>query len=274
LVEVYEAILRIKKEGARGILVTVVEKQGPGPSRLQGKLLVTKDGQKVGTVGGGALEKASISTCETLLKEKKEEGYLKKYLLGANNNILDAEDTGMLCGGSVTLFYETILSGQKLYIFGAGHIGKALVYHLKQLNYHITLADCREELISQYTEEDASVRLTGDYKEIIKKETFEEGSFILIATHSHDLDYEVLKEIYKKECYFSYIGALASKKKIKTMRHRLLEELGEGLDLSNLYSPVGLDIGGRTPHDIAISIIAEMQALRNKKKEHQHMRIK
>jgi len=266
--DIYEEIVNLKNEGNEGVLVTVVEKEGHGPAGVGGKMLVLPDGTKKGTVGGGALEHAAARLAAQIFGDKKS--CMKKYLLSPGNEIIDGEKTGMMCGGTVTLFYEYIGSGERLYIFGAGHIGKALVYHLKNLNYYITLLDNREGMAGSV--ESVQRRFTSQYDSIMQGEDVPPGGFFIIATHSHALDYVVLKRIYEAQWNPKYIGLIASKKKSPAMIQRLKEELGNDIDLENLYTPIGLDIGGQNPDEIAISIISELQAVRYDKPGHRHMR--
>jgi xanthine dehydrogenase accessory factor len=266
--DIYEKIVEIKKSGEEGVLITVVARDGSGPAGAGTKMLVLPDGTKEGTVGGGALEYAAVKKAAQTLKDK--ENRMKKYLLTPDNDIIDGEPTGMICGGSVTIFFEYIGSGARLFLFGAGHIGRALVYHLKNLNYFITLLDDRDSMME--TIEGAQRRLTTHYESALKDETVPDNSFFLIATHSHALDYVVLKRIYEARWNPRYIGLIASARKSEEMIRRLNEELGDDLNLDILYTPVGLDIGGQTPDEIAISIISELQAIRYNKKGHKHMR--
>jgi xanthine dehydrogenase accessory factor len=267
-VDIYERIPALKKSGGEGVLITVVDKEGHGPAPVQAKMLFINDGEKEGTVGGGALEHAAEKAAKTVLKDKK--GFLKKYLLDPDNHVIEGEETGMLCGGATTLFFEYIGSGLPLYIFGAGHIGKALTYHLKNLNYHITMVDNREEVLREIT--GVQHTAAGQYSSIFQGEEVRDGSFIVIATHSHQLDYVVLKRIYEANWKPAYIGLVASRKKSKIMKEKLGEELNREPDFSMLYCPVGLDIGGTNPDEIALSIIAELQAQRYKKTGHKHFR--
>ncbi len=267
MIEIYTKILDIKEKGGSAVLITVVDKEGHGPAPIQAKMLLTADGQKFGTVGGGALEQIAGKTAQTILQTKT--GQLKKYLLDPDNQLLEGETTGMLCGGTTTLFFEYIGAGIPLYIFGAGHIGRALVYLLKDLDYYITMIDNRDEMLRDITAVQRTV--AGKYHNIFDGESLTPGSYFIIATHSHQLDYVVLKRIYQACWQPAYIGMVASKKKNLTMREKLCEELGEKLDFSYLYSPAGLDIGGTSPAEIAVSIISEMQALRYGKMGHKHM---
>jgi len=268
VIDIYEEILKIKKDGEVGAIITVVEKDGHGPAGVGTKMLVFPGEKRKGTVGGGALEYAALKKAAQILEEKKN--CLEKYLLSPDNDIIKGEQTGMLCGGSITLFYEYIGSGARLYIFGAGHIGKALVYHLKSLNYYITLLDNRDGMVE--TIDNVQRRVTVNYKRALEGDDVPAHSFFIIATHSHAMDYVILKRIYEAGWSPIYIGLIASKRKSPLMIQQLSEELGKNINLDILYTPVGLDIGGQSPDEIAISIISELQVIRYGKEGHKHMR--
>lgn len=267
MADIYEEILKLRQKGEEGVLITVVEKEGHGPAGMGKKMLVLPDGRREGTVGGGALEYMAVKIASQCLKDKSSQ--LKKYLLSPDNDIINGEQTGMMCGGAVTLFYEYIGSGARLYIFGAGHIGKALLYHLKNLNYHITLIDNREGIVE--TIEGAQCNITVNYESALKNEEIPSDSFFIIAAHSHALDYVILKRIYEAKWNPKYIGLIASKNKSGLMIQQLTKDLGTDINLDILYTPVGLDIGGENPDEIAISIISELQAIRYNKNGHKHL---
>ncbi len=279
---IYEALINLKTKNEPGVLMTVVEKFGHGPAKTGTKMLVSKSGNRTGTIGGGALEFAAIKHCDTIIKEQKST--LVKYLLSEDNSIIEPnpesttnpkmESTGMMCGGTITLFFEYINAGPPLYIFGAGHIGRALVHHLHPLNYHITILDCREGLAENI--ENVQHRITCDYENALKDEKIPENAFFLIASHSHQLDYVILKRIFQAQWEPKYVGLIASKRKSRVMLEQLAKdlEINSAYGLEPLYSPVGLDTGGQTPHEIALSIIAEMQVVRYEKPNHMHMKQK
>ncbi|BBE30001.1 dehydrogenase [Tepiditoga spiralis] len=261
--QIYEELLNLKKKGENGILITVVEKDGFGPATPGIKMLVTKN-KRIGTVGGGSLEEFAYKKALDLLKNKKNE--LHKYALNEENKVI--ENTGMVCGGNVTLFYEYIGSGEKLYIFGAGHVGKALTYHINPLNYFVTVIDERDGIFNDFPNINKTINST--VSDFFKNNIIEDNSYIVISTPSHAHDYEVLKNVYLNSKP-KYIGMLASDTKANLMVKKLKDEVSNA-DLSILHTPVGLDIGGPTPHEIAISIISEIQSIKYQKKQIKKMR--
>jgi len=191
--------------------------------------------------------------------------------LSEDNSITDAVKTGMICGGTIDLLYEPHGKVTAVYIFGAGHVGQAIAYHLSKLDYRIVMCDCRPE----YKKEISGVSeiIIDDYSKILDDRKISPNSFMVIVTHSHELDFVMLKKIYKSNWNPKYIGTIASRKKSETILRQLKQELkGTNMDFDKLYCPIGLKTGGATPHDIAISIVAEIQAVRFGKEGHNHFR--
>jgi xanthine dehydrogenase accessory factor len=131
--------------------------------------------------------------------------------------------------------------------------------------------DPRAELIAQ--SEGANRLITADYTTAFQDEPPPAGGYYVIATPGHAMDYEVLKRLYAASWSPRYVGLVASRAKVSVFVQRLREELGRDLDLRTLYAPVGLDLGGSTPEEIAISISAEILALRHDKAGHKHLRL-
>ena len=260
----FEEIINILRNNEYCVLVTVVDKEEHGPGIIGSKLLISSNGDMKGTVGGGQIEFLAINECMEVFLKKRS--YSKKYILNQQQNTENTENTentGMICGGTTTLFFEYISNGISVYIFGAGHVGKALINHMKYLNYDITLFDHRIDMLNEIKGIKKCVLV--DYTNVFEEKIMLDGGYIIIATPSHMFDYTVLKSIFESGNRPKYIGMLGSKKKATTLFKKIKEDFGETFDSSCLYIPAGLDIGGGTPDEIAISIIAEMQYLIYKK---------
>jgi len=268
LINIYEEIVKLKKSGEDAVLVTVVNKEGSGPAQIGGKMLVFPDGKRIGTVGGGAIEKAALLKANNIFSSKKN--ILVKYNLSDDEKIVDDKNLGMICGGKVTLFFDYFGSQENIYIFGAGYIGKSLIYHLKNLNFSVTLFDCRKEELENIN--GIHKIYVENYNDALKDKKIKEASYIIVTTHSHEFDYLVLKNIFKSDCKPKYIGVVASLSKGKAIIKRIKEKFGKNINFDNLYMPVGLDIGGKTPDEIAIAIIAEIQSIRYGKDVTPHLR--
>ncbi len=259
--EIYE-LYQGKKSG---VIITVVKTEGSGPSKTGAKMIVYPTSETLGTVGGGTIERMAIAKAKTIFETKENE--LVKYNLDDEN---DGQKTNMICGGNATLFYEYFSTKNHIYIFGAGHIGKKLVYHLKNLDYFITVIDDRKDMLEEV--DGADNKIFGKFKDVLLNQEVSPNAYFIIATYEHNYDSIVLNKIYKSNWNPKYVGMVSSRSKKKIIFDKLKSEV-DNPDLSYCYLPVGVDIGGDTPAEIAISIIAEIQAIRYEK-EVKHLRDK
>ena len=234
-------------------LCIVTATDGSTPRKMGSKMLVAPDGTIEGTVGGGAIEKQVIDDALEAIRTQKP---MKKFYQ------LE-EDLGMECGGSVEVYIEPIGRRPDLYIFGAGHVGKALAGFAHQVGYEITLLDFRA--INFTEEEKEKYRfIHGDYFETMDMLDFDENSYIAIMSPTHEHDFELLARMGKKP--FAYLGMIGSKRKVAKARERLLSEKNytqEEIDAVDM--PMGLPMAAETPEEIAISILGKMIDVRNKK---------
>lgn len=242
------------------VLATIVQMKGSVPGKAGFKMLVEPNGKSYGTVGGGAIEeKIKKDAVEQL---SANENTLREYLLSdkVESTNTDAVIVDMMCHGKIWVFYEVFGDQPNVYVFGGGHVGSAVLKVLADLAYYKVLIDNREEFANKNTISNAVVH--SDYIEYVKSFNPKENSYVLVLTHGHEFDYEILKTIYERKLTLNYVGAIASKSKAKAMIEKLKSELGDEIDLSNLHAPIGLKIGGSTAEEIAISIAAELQAVR------------
>ncbi len=265
---IYERIHEYQLKGINAMLVTVVSKQGEGPVEVGKKMLVSETGEAFGTVGGGALEYYAREKVKTLLNTQSH--YHERYVLNEDKVIPNATTLPMVCGGVVTLFYEYIGSGKPIYIFGAGHVSQALVTILKTLPFHITVIDERTPVIEAF--KGADVLVNQGFAPYIKAHGLRPKSMVVVCTPSHKHDYHVINTILEKNIDVDYIGMLCSKEKIKDYLEKTYKTFGKDVNLNHFYSPIGLDLGGGSPEEIAISITAELLAILHDKKGHKHMR--
>jgi xanthine dehydrogenase accessory factor len=267
---VLERVLQLQGTGQPGMLVTVVEKEGSGPLPAGAKMLVYEDGRTVGTVGGGALELIATRKALELLGQKSS--LLAHYRLDEQNEVLEGDEaTGMLCGGRISLFYEYLWAKPRLYLFGGGHVGRALVPQLSPLDFYVTVVDERAGI--EATLPDADRVWVGSYERALQDELVPDGSFFVIATSSHRFDYIVLRRVLTSGWAPRYVGVIASKKKAARFLEDLKAELGADADLKPLYMPMGVDTGGSSAAEIAVSIVAEIQAVRYGRTGLRHMRV-
>ncbi|MFP4459875.1 MAG: XdhC family protein [Candidatus Zixiibacteriota bacterium] len=266
---VYRKLLEIVEAGLSGVLVTVIEKSGSGPSTPGSKMLIWGGTRIAGTVGGGAVEFEAIE--ESNRVQNKAESYQKSYSFDDEGNLNADEKLGMVCGGKARLFFEYIPPRENLYLFGAGHVGSALTEHAKSLGFRIIVIDSREGYARRL--DNIQKAIEGDFATLRQEEDIFENAYFVIASHSHSEDFNNLKQIIAADVNPKYIGCIASKGKARKFAEELINHFGKGLDLSRLYSPIGLRTGGKTVEDIAVSIIAEIQSIRYGKTGNDHLSI-
>ena len=253
-----EAIYELMEGKKEGVLVTVISKEGSGPAPTGAKMIVYPDGSTLGTVGGGALER--LAGVRALSLNNMNRDWLERFIL---NDSEEKGATGMICGGAATLFFEYFPPQTHVYLFGAGHIGKALAYHLKALPYRVILIDDRKEILD--SNNDAGQKIHNSFSEVFLKEKPQPNSYFLIATYNHQYDGLILNRIFKESWQPAYVGVVASRRKRSILLEALLAEAPKA-DLDKCYFPAGLDLGGGTPHEIALSIVAEIQTIVNNKR--------
>ena len=249
--EVAEALLEVLAGGGRGALATVVRTTGSTPQRPGARLLLRPDDTTIGTVGGGAIEHAVLEA----LREARQSGA---------SQLLQRElgyDLGMCCGGRMEIFIEPIEGASRLWLFGAGHIALPTAALARTVGFEVTVVDEREEL---NTEErfPACRRELREAGELLRDADLGDRDWLLIVTHDHRLDEELLERAVQRRPRF--IGLVGSQRKTFRLIQRITAKLGgpDALALDRVFAPVGLDIGAVGPEEIAVSIVAELVALR------------
>lgn len=266
--DLYQLILDYKKKNKPMMAVTAVSKTGFGPVEVGKKMIVLEDKKSFGTVGGGAIEYYAQKKAIELLENR--ENLLETYVLEEGKIVSNSKTLPMACGGEVTLFYEYIGPKETIYIFGAGHVGQALVNVLKTMNYHISVIDDRKDVIEKFERADAKYNMP--FVSFIEEIGVRKNSFVIVCTPSHKYDYHVINKLIELKIEPRYLGMLCSPDKIRDYLKSTYKQFGEDLNLDYFYSPIGLDVGGNSPEEIAISISAEILSISHNKKGHNHMR--
>ncbi len=266
----YQRILDYKKQGKDAVMVTAVAKDGEGPVAVGKKMLVSEDNESIGTVGGGCLEIFARTRVKDLLQSR--ENLMETYLLNENEVTPkdDKKKLPMICGGEVTLFYEFIGAKEHVYIFGAGHVGQALANVLKTMDFHLTVIDHRKMVIDQFVGADRKIHQ--GFVAFIEEQGLKPGGFVVVCTPNHAHDYHVINKVIADQIPLNYIGMLCSPEKLKDYMDKIHAKFGKDIDLKNFYSPIGLDLGGGSPEEIAISIASEILAKSHGRKTIRHMR--
>ncbi len=252
--DIFEKITEAQKKKLDVALCVVTNTKGSTPREQGAKMLVYPDGSIYGTIGGGELEKQVILDALEVLK-KKEPSVFRHDLLHQHN---------MCCGGSVDVYIEPIMKKNKLYIFGAGHTGHALAKQALLFDFEIVVIDDRKEYIDEIRLEQVN-KLNMHYAQAIPLLPFDENTFIAIMTYSHPYDRDILAATLKKP--HAYLGMIGSQRKVE-MTKKMFESgmIASQSELDEVDMPMGIDIGAKDPDEIAISILAQLIAVKNKKR--------
>jgi len=268
MIDIYEKLIEFKQKHIDMVLVTAVEKEGEGPVEVGKKMLVIDEHTFFGTVGGGALEHYAIQKALTLIKKRHH--LTEKYLLDKGKVIEDTKTLPMVCGGQVTLYYEFIGFRNHVYLFGGGHVGRALAEVLKTLQFYVIMIDERKPIVDAFV--DAHEKHHMRFIDYIKEHGIKEDSLVVVVTPSHTSDYHVINQIIEQQFKPKYVGMMCSIEKLKDYLKETYQRFGRDIDLSRFYSPIGLNLGGGSPEEIAISIASELLAIEHGKSEIKHMR--
>ena len=251
---IFEEICDKQKAGKPFVLATIVRTAGASPRVAGAKMLVYPDGKISGTIGGGNFEKLVIDDCLHLLETGADQSMKKYGLSTATDNA-----TGMSCGGEAEVFMEVSSRPKKLLIFGGGHVCQALVKLAIDSDFLITVIDDRTDILSQYRPPVLILQTDSDYRENFP--SLDGDSYVVIVTRSHMHDQPVLAQVVKENC--AYIGMIGSRAKIAKVFSSLEEAGVDRAVLERVHAPIGLNIKGEGPYEIAVSILAELIAIKN-----------
>ena len=250
---IFDRIYEARKQNLPAALCIIVNTRGSTPRKTGAKMIVYADGKIDGTIGGGELEKSVIKNAIEQI-EKGEPKLFRHDLLHQHN---------MCCGGTVDMFIEPIMKKNKLYIFGAGHTGHALARHSANHDFETVLIDDRKEYISECKTQEVN-KMHLPFQQALKLLPFDENTFVCIMTYSHPLDRDILAFCLKKP--HAYLGMVGSKRKVEMTKKMFTEaSICSFNEIENVDMPMGIDIGAEGPEEIALSILAGLIAVKNKK---------
>jgi xanthine dehydrogenase accessory factor len=252
--DIYEEIVKLRREGRRGAVATIVSVRGSIPSFRTAKMLVRDDGSIEGTIGGGCVEADVWQAAREVMEEEKPR------TLTFNLNQNPKYDTGLVCGGTLDIFIEPVLPVPVLYLFGAGHVAVNLYKVAHNAGFDVIVLDDRETYANRERFPEAREIHAEDFDQSMAKLAPNESAYIVIVTRGHRDDMRVLR--WAVQTPARYIGMIGSKRKVIAI-YRELEKEGLSPELfDRVHAPVGLDIGAVTPEEIAVAITAELIALR------------
>lgn len=252
--DIYEQIVELRRKGLRAALATIVSNKGSTPRKGSTKMLIYEDARRIGTIGGGCTED---DVCrEAVAAMRSASPRLLHFDLSGD----DAEDGGLICGGSMEVYVEPILPDPVLVIFGAGHVGRCVADLAKSIGFRVTVADDRIKYANRDRFPNADALVVDSWENVFSQIQVNDSSYLLIVTRGHQYDLVCLR--YALTTPAKYIGLLGSRRKIQLFRETLEKEGVTPSQLARLHAPVGIAIGAETPEEIAVSISAQLVAAR------------
>jgi xanthine dehydrogenase accessory factor len=255
----FEKIVELKKSGEPAAFAIVIKIEGSTPRKVGAKMFVLKDGKAVGTLGGGDLEKRVIEEAINAIKQGQPK--VASFTLDVEKGKLD-----MMCGGKLDVYIEPILPDEKLVIFGAGHITRSLAPLMKLAGFQVSVVEDSPDLLQKDKLPETENLILTDMEQFARDLSSDPGTYIVLLSRGYSRDKAILSQLIQKD--FKYIGMIGSLRKINTMKEELQKEGVPEEAFSKLKAPIGLDIGGETPEEIAISIAAEIIATKKEKLAH------
>ena len=251
---IFEQLPKLLKAGKGVALCTIVEKIGSGPAEQGRKMLVTEDGEIIGTIGGGeCFERGLKQEALKAIKEGKSKSLKFSFYGGAKKGELD---TGMWCGGMMTVFVDVIEPKPKLVIVGSGHIALPTYQVADLLGFDITVVDDNEDTLTSERFPNAKLIFHEDFEKALKEAKVNERTYVAIVHGEPKHDLAALSRFVHGKT--AYLGILGSRTKIGKLIEILQKEGVSGEAIKRIKNPIGLDLGAKTPEEIAVSIAAEL----------------
>jgi xanthine dehydrogenase accessory factor len=255
--EVLRAAALAAERGGRVVLASVVARRGSTPSTPGQKLVLLDERTALGTIGGGAVERSVLETMLRALRDPAFAARVETFRLGPS--------LGMCCGGQVDVLVEPIGGVASVIVIGAGHVGAALAPLLASLGFQVTVCDSREEAADPArmpAPSGALLVLHGDHDDpaVLERAPDPASASFLVMTHDHQLDQAAIEHGLAKG--FGFVGGVGSRAKAARTRARLEAKGFAPADVARVRMPMGVDIGARSPAEIAVAVAAELVARR------------
>jgi xanthine dehydrogenase accessory factor len=262
--EVFAAVSDALDRGEPAALVTIVSTTGSTPQRVGAKMLVFADGRTVGTIGGGCYENDAFGKARHAITTRAPQ--LVHYELSDDF----AQETGLICGGQMDVYIEPIEPSPELYVIGAGHVGFHLARVAHEVGFRVHVVDDREKFANAERFPTATEILVEDIPAWIARTNLPPYAYVVIVTRGHTNDLEALRGLAPRE--LRYLGLIGSRAKVARIYAELAADPLPADALRRVHAPIGLDIGAVTPQEIAVSIVAELIAVKHGKQHPTSMR--
>jgi xanthine dehydrogenase accessory factor len=264
-VDLFEEIVRMRRAGQRAALATIVHTNGSIPSYESSRMLVREDGSIAGTIGGGCVEAEVWAAAKDVMQKESP----RKMVFNLNNEA--SYDNGLICGGTLEVFVEPILPQPMLYLFGGGHVSMAVAKAASAAGFGIAVVDDRDSFANKERFPMAQV-IYASYEDAFERIHPNTSSYLVIVTRGHKEDMRVLGWAVRTDA--RYLGMIGSKRKVLSVYKALENDGYKPEEFEHVYAPMGLEIGALSPEEIAVSIAAELVAVRRNAPNAAHKKLK
>jgi len=257
--EVLEEVARIRAQGEKGAIATVISGHIPPAMQDKAKLVLRADGTTIGQISEGGF-------IEEYVRQKAEDVMQEDYLtvLQFEVNEEEAQRWALESGDTLDVFVEPIVAIPTLYLFGGGHVSLQIAKIAKMAGFKIVVIDDRPAFANQERFPMADETRVEDLYSVFDRLRIDDQSYIVAVTRGHQHDEPVIEQAIRTNA--RYIGMIGSKRKITRMWKKLIERGADRKRLAEVHAPIGLEIGADNPEEIAVSIVAQLiQARRGRK---------
>ncbi len=262
--DLFEEIVRMRRAGERGAMATIVHTNGSIPSYESSRMIVREDGSIAGTIGGGCVEAEVWAAAKEVMHKEAP----RKIVFNLNNEA--SYDNGLICGGTLEVFVEPILPKPMLYLFGGGHVSMAVAKAASGVGFGIVVVDDREAF-ANVERFPMAHEIHPTYEDGFQRIRPNAASYLVIVTRGHKEDMRVLGWAVRTPA--RYIGMIGSKRKVLSVYRALENEGYRPEEFQRVYAPMGLEIGALAPEEIAVSIVAELIAIRRNMESAAHKKL-
>lgn len=249
---VFERVIERIKRGENSVLATVLQRDGERVRTVE-RILVSTSGEVIGTLGDPALEKEIADRAQKILSEETVRPS-RRVTIGSPGSACD-------------VFIDAVVPPLRLLVFGAGHDAIPLVEMAHALGMMVTVIDTREQFAVQRRFPWAVETVCIEPEEFGSRISLEGRPALVLMSHNYLKDKAVLEQVLSRGEEFTYIGALGPR--VRT--EQILNDLrGEGIKfrsekVETIRTPIGLDLGADSPAEIALSVLAEIMAVKNRR---------